>query len=120
MKAKIQKTVKYEIKEQLGEGRFAKVYKVHHSLDQKTYACKILQESSFDSEPFQKEIGVLKIMNHKNIINLIDEDQDSGMILEFAENGELFKNIKKCGGFSHEIANFYFKQLIEGLEYIHE
>ena len=41
------------------------------------------------------------------------------IVMEFAENGEMFGYLQKTGPFQEKIARFYFKQLINTLEYIH-
>lgn len=81
------------------------------------------------------EVGKLKdLPNHPNIIQLIEYSWDgvqvssSGfskdilyVVLELAEGGDLFDYIFTVNeGFSEKIARFYFKQLINALEFLHE
>jgi serine/threonine protein kinase len=42
------------------------------------------------------------------------------IVLELAPGGELFDFVSNTGRFEERIAWFYFKQLIQGLEYIHK
>ena len=64
----------YEIKELLGEGTFAKVYKVNQKDSNKQYACKIIDlEKYVTIDDCLDELDVLKTLNHKNIISIIDE-----------------------------------------------
>jgi len=41
------------------------------------------------------------------------------IVFELAERGQLFDYILQSGEFSEPVARYYFKQLLEGLEYTH-
>ena len=41
------------------------------------------------------------------------------IILEFAEHKELYDYLEVCGAFSEEIARYYFLQLLDAIEYLH-
>ena len=71
-------------------------------------------------------------MSHLNIINLIEYSKEGILehkngvkepviyiVLELATGGELFDYVAITGRFSSRIARFYFRQLIEGLSYVH-
>lgn len=82
------------------------------------------------------EVSSLKKLKHPNLINLI-ECNDKGtivqniggqakitkdviyLVLELAESGELFDFVALSGKFSESVARYYFRQLIDGLGYIH-
>lgn len=87
---------------------------------------------SKDFDMFYNEINTLKKMNHKNILRLIDySDKEVATkkdgttlnvaftALEYAEGGELFDYVAETGKFSAKEARFFFHQLIDALEYIH-
>ena len=40
-------------------------------------------------------------------------------MLELAPNGELYEYLRHTGHFQEELARFYFRQLIDGLAYMH-
>jgi len=46
--------------------------------------------------------------------------QVSAVVLELAPNGCLFDYVKIMEGFHIDIARFYFKNLLNGLKYMHE
>ncbi len=79
------------------------------------------------------EVDVLEKLDHKNIIRLhklMEEEQEKKpdgtlrdvfcLVLEFAKNGEIFNFIANGGAFPEKITRYYFHQLIEALEYLHE
>lgn len=121
---------KYLMGDVLGEGSYGKVKEV---LDTETLcrrAVKILKKKKLRKIPsgiknVKREISLLKQLNHRNIIKLIDvlyneEKQKMYMIMEFcvAELQEMLENTpdKK---FPVWQAHGYFNQLIDGLEYLH-
>jgi len=78
------------------------------------------------------EVATMKNLSHTNIVNLIEysnegvvkkmdgrEEKVIYIVLELATGGELFDFVATTGRFSETIARFYFKQLIEGLDYVH-
>lgn len=82
---------------------------------------------------FNNEKRTIKKLDHPNIIRLVeynkkaraiksdgDEVKIMYMVLEYAENGEIFDYISETGSFSESTARFYFHQLISALEYIHK
>ena len=101
-----------------------------------TWALKIMKTESKGRHTavedfFRNEISVLKKCKHENIINLIDFSLKSELqhhnsrsetvayiALEYAENGELLNYILETDRFSEQIWRFYFKQLIDALEWI--
>ncbi|KAH7729133.1 CBN-CHK-1 protein [Aphelenchoides avenae] len=63
------------------------------------------------------------VRNHRNVLKYLsmrvtDEDQFQ-IFLEYADGGELFDQIEPDVGMPPSRACFYFRQLIDGLEYIH-
>ncbi len=80
------------------------------------------------------EVDILQRLNHSNIIKLVEYNLDGDfvyfsdgrkmlafyMVLEFAEGGDLFECLcTSVGGFSEEVALFYFHQLVNAIEYLH-
>lgn len=71
------------------------------------------------------EVDIMSILNHPNIINLLNYSFTDSLIkpngetkdifylaLELAPNGELFDFIAQTGAFSEEFARYYFHQLM--------
>lgn len=80
----------------------------------------------------EREINMMKIVNHPNIIALKHVEMDiewhrlngttkrvALMVLELADNGELFDYLMYSGHFSDEITRAYMKQLLGALSACH-
>jgi len=123
---------KYLIKKTLGKGKF----KVKLAVDPETnknYAIKLYAKSIPESDIFfEREKTATSKFNHNNILKLVDclENQTyrntSGkalncnvLVLELAPHGDLFDSIIKSGKYHEQLARTLFKQLVSGLEYIH-
>lgn len=81
----------------IGEGTFGKVKVGTHILTGEKVAVKILEKSKIkdvaDVERVAREIHILKLIRHPNIIQLYEiiEDNDKlFLFMEFASDGELF------------------------------
>jgi serine/threonine protein kinase len=79
------------------------------------------------------EVETMSKLSHPNIVNLIEYSKDAFVEkedgtkypvicigLELATGGELFDYVALTGRFDERIARFYFKQLIAGLDYVHQ
>lgn len=72
----------------------------------------------------KKEIGILKKLDHPNIIKYFDfqltEDLTGvDIILEFVSGGSLRSCLNKFGQFDEKLVQLYTQQILEGIRYIH-
>ena len=78
------------------------------------------------------EVTHMKQLEHNNILKVYDystkevainahnkEVEISYIAMEFAENGEFFDYVAESNKFSEKTARYYFHQLIDALEHIH-
>ena len=117
----------YLILETLGEGTFGKVKLAIHKQTNQEVAIKIFEKKNFISSKdllyFKNEISILKKLNHPNIIriyNIIEDDLNYYIIMEYASKGELFKYIVDKKRLNEKEAAYFYCQLIYGLEFIHK
>lgn len=125
------KTVgKYLMGDLLGEGSYGKVKEAIDTLTLCRRAAKILKKRKLRKIPngeqnVLREIQLLKKLYHKNVVRLVDvifvdEKQKMYMFLEYCvcELQEMLESApdKKFPIFQ---AHYYFKQLVEGLIFLH-
>ena len=116
----------YSIKKIIGKGTFSIVKLGFDRETGEKVAIKILEKKKIlnksDAERVDREINILKEINHLNLIKIIKIKEDADnyyMIMEFCENGELFNQIVKKRRLDENESAYYYFQLINGLEYIH-
>ncbi|OJJ81110.1 CAMK family serine/threonine-protein kinase [Aspergillus glaucus CBS 516.65] len=118
----------YRILQQLGKGHFATVYLCAERATGTQYAVKVFEKRPGDSQKsqadaLQQEIALLMSVNHENLLCLKDTfDESDGMylVMEVASEGELFNLIVSKQNLSEDETRHVFKQLFEGLKYLHD
>ncbi len=90
----------YDIKKIIGKGTFGKVKLGVHIPTDENVAIKILEKDKIDDEGdrerISREIHILKIIRHPNIVQLYEIFEDGDrlyLIMEYAQKGELFDYI---------------------------
>ncbi|BGO95195.1 hypothetical protein NBRC10512_000978 [Rhodotorula toruloides] len=122
-------TEDFEFGEVLGEGSYSTVTHVttvHPPYRQ--YALKVLDKEHIKRERKTKyvliERDTLKALDgHPGIVKLWWTFQDEWSlyyVLEFAENGELLKWIKKYGSFDLRSARYYLAQILSAVGFMHD
>ncbi|CEG47176.1 camk camkl ampk protein kinase [Plasmopara halstedii] len=123
----VKKVGKYEIGKTLGEGTFGKVkYAVNTETDERV-AIKVLDKEKIQKQnmgaQIKKEISIMKMVRHKHVVVLrevLASRTKIFIVLELITGGELFDKIVSEGRFGEETARFYFRQLVDGVQYCHE
>lgn len=70
----------------------------------------------------EREVVIMKLIEHENVINLYDVWENRGelyLVLEYVEGGELFDYVSTYGALPEEEAVRLFRQIIGGLSYCH-
>lgn len=118
---------KYDLYKTLGQGSFGKVKYAVHKETNEAFAIKILDKEKILKKnmgnQIRKEISIMKMIQHHHVIAVKDVFATATkifIVLELVEGGELFDKIVDVGKLAEEDARFYFKQLIEGMEYCHD
>ena len=76
-----------------------------------------------DVERVAREIYILKLIRHPNLIQLydiIDTPKKLYLIMEYAPGGELFDHIVASKKLKERDACRFFQQIISGIEYLHK
>lgn len=111
-----------------GSGCYGTVRKCIHRVTGQTCAVKSIKKAKIDRmDLLQREIKMLSMVNHKNIINMIDCYEDEKyihIVTESYTGGELFDkvidNTNSNGCMSESDAASIIKQLLEAVSYLHE
>ena len=113
---------KYIFKDKIGSGNYSSVYKGTNILTHETVAIKKINKTKLTSSlisRFNKEIEILKILNHQNIIKFKDcysDDKYICIITEYCDCGSLKNQI---GNYINEYdVRHIVKQIIDGLQYL--
>ena len=116
----------YEIKETIGKGTFSLVKLGIYKLTNEKVAIKILKKKNIlrteDKKRIEREISILRKLNHINVIKIIkiyEDDEIYYIVTEYCEKGELFNYIVSKQRLSEDEASYFYYQLINGLEHIH-
>ena len=122
----------YILQKSIGEGTFGKVKLGIHTLTGEKVAVKILEKKRIvdvaDVERVSREIHLLKLIRHPNIIQLyevfpkqiLETPTRLYLIMEYSSSGELFDYIVKKNKLKEQDACRLFQQIIAGIEYIHK
>lgn len=116
---------KYELGRILGHGTFAKVYHARNIATGKSVAMKVVGKEKVIQvgmmEQIKREISVMKMVKHPNIVELHEVMASKSKIyfaMEFVRGGELFSKVAK-GRLKEDVARTYFQQLISAIDFCH-
>lgn len=122
----VKRVGKYEIGKTLGEGTFGKVKFAINTETGEQVAIKILDKEKIQKQnmgaQIKKEISIMKMVKHPNIVKLYEvlaSRTKIFIVLELITGGELFDKIVAEGRFDENTARFYYRQLIKGVKYCH-
>jgi len=122
-------TNKYTLKDVLGQGTFGVVRKCENIKTGEEFALKtILKAKVSDVEQLNREIKILKEVDHPHIIKLYDVYEDINnvyLVTELCTGGELYDRVvekthSKEGHFSEFDAAKIIRNILLGIQYCHE
>lgn len=114
----------YEVKNQLGTGKFSVVKKIIKKDTKEVYAVKMIDKKICDNEELVKEVEIMKEINdHPNVIHLIDVYEDSvnfNLVLDLVTGGELFDKIVEYEFYTEKDAADLIYQVASIVKYLHD
>lgn len=111
----------YRIGQTLGTGSFGKVKLGKNMWTGDQVAIKSVPMGRRDYR-LDREIEILKLLDHPNIVRLydiIEANNKIHLIMEYVSGGELFDYIVQKRRLREEEARRYFREMISALEYCH-
>ncbi|NWS77324.1 TSSK3 kinase, partial [Crotophaga sulcirostris] len=117
----------YHLCRTIGEGMYAKVKEAFSQKHQKKVAIKIVDKKKNPEEFVQKflprELQIATRLDHRNIIHvheLLESPEGKiCLVMELAENGDIFDYVLREGPLPEPRARELFQQLVEALQYCH-
>ncbi|OHT06089.1 CAMK family protein kinase [Tritrichomonas foetus] len=111
----------------IGEGAFSVVRLVRHVDNGNYFACKVVPRSRIQTARlkarFEAEIRINQQLHFPGIVEMYDllsDENNYYIIMEFCPNGELFQYIVDRQKLSETEAQPIFRQILETLEYVHK
>ena len=118
---------KYENIEYLGKGAFGVVSLYQDKRTKEKVAIKIINKkkliNKYHETNVKRELNILQNIKHINLINtkqILNDSENIYIIMEYCEKGELFNLIIDEIFLKENEAAYYFYQLINGIEYLHQ
>ncbi|KAK2962642.1 putative serine/threonine protein kinase [Blattamonas nauphoetae] len=124
---KVKRVGNYLLGKTIGFGSFGKVKLSTHTITGEKVAAKILDKERIhdiaDMERITREINVMKLLNHPNVVKLyevIDTQRHIYIITELISGGELFDYIVHHGKLKEREACRFFHMLMNGVDFCHQ
>ena len=118
---------RYEIKEIIGVGGMAVVYKAFDNQENRIVAIKILKEEFISNEEFlrrfKNESKAIAMLSHPNIVKVYDVsfgDLIQYIVMEYIEGITLKEYIEQRGSLRWKDAVHFTIQILKGLQHAHD
>uniref|UniRef100_A0AAR2JUF8 non-specific serine/threonine protein kinase n=1 Tax=Pygocentrus nattereri TaxID=42514 RepID=A0AAR2JUF8_PYGNA len=115
----------YRLLKTIGKGNFAKVKLARHVLTGREVMHKgiILSLPHSLLQNLFREVRIMKILNHPNIVKLfevIETEKTLYLIMEYASGGEVFDYLVAHGRMKEKEARAKFRQIVSAVQYCHQ
>jgi len=118
---------RYEIKEIIGVGGMAVVYKAYDNIDDRIVAIKILKQELLENEEFRRrfknESKAIAVLSHPNIVKVYDVsfgDRLQYIVMEYIEGITLKEYIEQQGVINWKDAVHFLTQILRALQHAHD
>lgn len=118
---------RYEIKELIGVGGMANVYKGYDILEDEVVAIKILREEYSSSEDFlrrfKNESKAISLLSHPNIVKVFDvsiTERVQYLVMEYIDGITLKEFINQKGALPWKDAVHFIVQILRALQHAHD
>nr|XP_056723604.1 serine/threonine-protein kinase PLK2-like [Euleptes europaea] len=111
----------------LGKGAFGRCYKFTDTSTNKVYAVKVVSQSRVsrldNRGKVEQEIELHRQLKHRNVVGFhrhFADQENIYMVLEYCSRKSLAHILKARKKLTEPEVRFYLKQIISGLQYIHQ
>lgn len=118
---------RYEIRDVVGVGGMAVVYKAYDNIDDRIVAVKILKDEYLTNEEFRRrfknESKAIAVLSHRNIVKVFDVsfgDRLQYIVMEYIEGITLKEYIEQKGVLDWKEALFFSIQILRALQHAHD
>lgn len=118
---------RYEIRDVVGVGGMAVVYKAYDNIDDRIVAVKILKDEYLTNEEFRRrfknESKAIAVLSHKNIVKVFDVsfgDRLQYIVMEYIEGVTLKEYIEQRGVIDWNEALYFSIQILRALQHAHD
>ncbi len=118
---------RYEIREIIGVGGMAVVYKAYDTIDDRLVAVKILKEELLENQEFRRrfknESKAIAVLSHPNIVKVYDVglgDRIQYIVMEHIDGITLKEYIKSQGTIRWKDALHFAEQVLKALQHAHD
>lgn len=116
----------YELGKTLGKGSYSTVKRGYHIATRNEVAIKVMSpgKGKCDIEDIEREIAILKLLKHPNIIQLLDVINDETtckiyLVFELVNGGDLFDYTIARGRLSEREARRIMREVISAVAFCH-
>lgn len=118
---------RYEIKELIGVGGMANVYKAYDSIEERTVAVKILRDEFLTNEEFlrrfKNESKAISVLSHQNIVKIHDvsfSDKVHSIVMEYIDGITLKEYIEQQKVLNWKETVHFTIQILRALQHAHD
>lgn len=116
---------KYELKREIGKGRFSVVWACVDKTTNKEYAVKVIDKLKLTIREYKllnTELSLLKILHHNNVISchdVFESEKNAYVVMDYMRGGELYEYLKKKTYFTEFEVCYLIYHLLLGIAYLH-
>lgn len=110
----------------VGAGAFSVVKLAFHARSKIYFACKVVPRNRLNNDDleqrFEMEIRINQQMHHSGVVQIVDllkDDMNYYIFMEFCPNGELFKYIVDRTKLTEDEAAVFMFEFLDAIHYVH-
>lgn len=118
---------RYEVRNEIGEGGMAVVYKAYDTVEQREVAVKVLKDEHMANEEYRKrfrdESRSLSLLSHDNIVKVYDFSFGENLqyiVMEYINGVTLKEFIKRSQALTWKYALYFTIQMLRALQHAHD